>query len=266
MAASLTLPQWSPVFATGVTVDRTVDHTARCPRRNGARSSRPGSPAASGGGTALPTCSPQWSPVFATGVTWGVSASGLVGGHAAMEPGLRDRGHCPSPSRRRAGSVPAAMEPGLRDRGHLATRESKSLTASSPQWSPVFATGVTPVRHDQRPGGERRNGARSSRPGSPHRSGTPCSPARRRNGARSSRPGSRAGARPAQPRRSRAAMEPGLRDRGHPPRPRPAPLVTRPAAMEPGLRDRGHPGGGLLMSGHSSRAAMEPGLRDRGHL
>src|SRR5690606_27386216 len=61
---------------------------------------------------------PQWSPVFATGVT--LTA-------------------CPG----RAEDEVAAMEPGLRDRGHAFQGLSRSRAGSRPQWSPVFATGVT---------------------------------------------------------------------------------------------------------------------------
>ena len=60
---------------------------------------------------------PQWSPVFATGVTTNFAELVVEAVQAAMEPGLRDRGHanvtrCPSRD------PAAAMEPGLRDRGH----------------------------------------------------------------------------------------------------------------------------------------------------
>ena len=63
----LAKPQWSPVFATGVTRVSESSMTMRL--------------------------RPQWSPVFATGVTG--EHEGPVGGEpvAAMEPGLRDRGH-----------------------------------------------------------------------------------------------------------------------------------------------------------------------------
>ena len=136
-------PQWSPVFATGVTPDQ---------------------PPADIVGVAWP----QWSPVFATGVTpswppWTTaSESGrngarssrpgsLVGGTlhadgedvAAMEPGLRDRGHHPTPppacgagGRRPQWSPVFAT--GVTGRGLILT-----VPRSRPQWSPVFATGVT---------------------------------------------------------------------------------------------------------------------------
>ena len=60
---------------------------------------------------------PQWSPVFATGVTL------LLGPLAGDE-------------------LAAAMEPGLRDRGH-ASQDNRLARLERPQWSPVFATGVT---------------------------------------------------------------------------------------------------------------------------
>src|SRR5690606_13631779 len=156
-------------------------------------------------------------------------------------------------------------EPGLRDRGHVADGLLYSLVRDRPQWSPVFATGVTrPARSRRPPSTRRRNGARSSRPGS-HRAGRSTAP--------------EGGIEP---------MEPGLRDRGHliPPE-LPLTNVTW-AAMEPGLRDRGHPEavgmGFVLIRGrngarssrpgspdlalevaeHADWAAMEPGLRDRG--
>ena len=206
-------PQWSPVFATGVTVHRQrhfvrleaamepglrdrghLDHQDRLAAERGW---------------------PQWSPVFATGVTpigTTMSASGTI---AAMEPGLRDRGHpstwspstsCPwlpqwSPvfatGVTRDGRITppegviAAMEPGLRDRGHPAVSWCIDNPAAMPQWSPVFATGVTRRPPPRRAPRRSRNGARSSRPGSHDR------PAVRRD------------------RRVHAAMEPGLRDRGH---------------------------------------------------
>ena len=186
---------------------------------------------------------------------------------------------------------PAAMEPGLRDRGHVRRAAIRGPKGVGPQWSPVFATGVTP---DDPPWAPR--------------------PAPGRNGARSSRPGSRASGCDQGPEGCGAAMEPGLRDRGHPcygrraksaqVRPQWSPVFatgvtkkegrrvddpspcrngarsSRPgsraarlhvaehlaalAAMEPGLRDRGH-GPPPPRCRRQRAAAMEPGLRDRGH-
>ena len=229
-----------------------------------------------------------------------------------MEPGLRDRGHlrgAPAVRRHRR----AAMEPGLRDRGHQQQATARNNTAHKPQWSPVFATGVTSdgrvLRLDLNPaaamepglrdrghsstcprhtgGPWRRNGARSSRPGSrrpPGRGRSACStpqwspvfatgvtpssgPAGAtsgacRNGARSSRPGSL-------DRIQRvadvgvAAMEPGLRDRGHSTRCSARSTRSRrngARSSRPGSREH-------LAAGRVERepAAMEPGLRDRGH-
>src|SRR5690606_5260369 len=45
--------------------------------------------------------------------------------------------------RRGARVAAAAMEPGLRDRGHLAGLVPEQPGDAGPQWSPVFATGVT---------------------------------------------------------------------------------------------------------------------------
>ena len=208
---SVVLPQWSPVFATGVTRDvhparrgvglaamepglrdrghpgrhAAVGGARRC--RNGARSSRPGSLDA---------------------------AAFLVAARtAAMEPGLRDRGHL------RVGVVAAAvgaaaMEPGLRDRGHPSPDPTPIGELPAPQWSPVFATGVT------RRGGAAvtwldRNGARSSRPGSPAE--TPW----RIDAIFTPQwsPVFATGVTRARAFRARqvwaTAMEPGLRDRGH---------------------------------------------------
>src|SRR5690606_25475045 len=85
-------PQWSPVFATGVTAQK---------RSSSAAADRP-----------------QWSPVFATGVTKSASNASSAPSPAAMEPGLRDRGHPTLNREPVAWQVEAAMEPGLRDRGH----------------------------------------------------------------------------------------------------------------------------------------------------
>ena len=184
------MPQWSPVFATGVTRGTT---TCRCRSPRAAME-----PGLRDRGHVQEACLlqaarllPQWSPVFATGVT----AQGQRRDRdaaAAMEPGLRDRGHTstrtpcsrpsgcrngarssrpgspgfPSPDTEgdthgrngarssRPGSLDgdgravdavdvAAMEPGLRDRGHP-TPGRRFGTTALPQWSPVFATGVTP--------------------------------------------------------------------------------------------------------------------------
>src|SRR5690606_18132856 len=84
-------PQWSPVFATGVT-------PATSPASNGSDL-------------------PQWSPVFATGVTLGRQRLAARLPAAAMESGLRDRGHSGS-GHEPGHHLLAAMEPGLRDRGH----------------------------------------------------------------------------------------------------------------------------------------------------
>ena len=43
--------------------------------------------------TVIGDSSPQWSPVFATGVTAHGDGEGGAAARAAMEPGLRDRGH-----------------------------------------------------------------------------------------------------------------------------------------------------------------------------
>ena len=184
-------PQWSPVFATGVTSGSTPGSTPAVSCRNGARSSRPGSPPTASTSAAghpasrngarssrpgspgrgpshvrplLPSRNgarssrpgspvslsisasialrPQWSPVFATGVTSSGSAEGAALARAAMEPGLRDRGHASGDLPVQLRTIRAAMEPGLRDRGHMASRPYLNA-GSTPQWSPVFATGVT---------------------------------------------------------------------------------------------------------------------------
>ena len=62
-----------------------------------------------------------------------------------MEPGLRDRGH-PHRTEINLPGLPAAMEPGLRDRGHEIEQLLVQWKAARPQWSPVFATGVTRTR------------------------------------------------------------------------------------------------------------------------
>src|SRR5690606_16312359 len=112
----LLLPQWSPVFATGVTWwIRSVI-----------------------GRGVLP---PQWSPVFATGVTlmvpWRI---GVV--LAAMEPGLRDRGHRGGRGRPTPGG-PCRNGARSSRPGSPPDEVSTPKGGRPPQWSPVFATGVT---------------------------------------------------------------------------------------------------------------------------
>ena len=61
-----------------------------------------------------------------------------------MEPGLRDRGHRVPECKLRMPVIGAAMEPGLRDRGHWREKNAqRDGWPLAPQWSPVFATGVT---------------------------------------------------------------------------------------------------------------------------
>src|SRR5690606_29412811 len=80
MASSPVTPQWSPVFATGVTPWRRLAGGLDHARRNGARSSRPGSPAGLLHDAAAALLLPQWSPVFATGVTSPADAAGATMG------------------------------------------------------------------------------------------------------------------------------------------------------------------------------------------
>src|SRR5579875_2003327 len=128
------------------------------------------------------------------------------------------------------------MEPGLRDRENSTLLRCGAWTSGS------------------------RNGARPERPGK-HCDGRGCKVRRScRNGARPERPGKHTGEAKAE-HDTKAAMEPGLRDREN------GDLAGnreagRGAAMEPGLRDREN----LYQdTGHMDtvKAAMEPGLRDR---
>jgi len=108
------------------------------------------------------------------------------------------------------------MEPGHFDREDFGSNPDESTPERAPQWSPVISTGKTchprgsAVRGEQRRNGARsfrpgrhhsgchvdssalssRNGARSFRPGRPGKgSGSVTRPATGRNGARSFRPG-----------------------------------------------------------------------------
>ena len=158
-------PQWSPVFATGVTTRTSSPPRWRSSSRNGARSSRPGSPyAALDGwwqaglaamepglrdrGHPWSTCSPrhstspQWSPVFATGVTRPAYDHPLPAWVAAMEPGLRDRGHRDQRPAAPCTGAAAAMEPGLRDRGHMIWEAMLRPSLASPQWGASRMSGV----------------------------------------------------------------------------------------------------------------------------
>src|SRR5690606_41948730 len=131
----------------------------------------------------------------------------------------------------------AAMEPGLRDRGHLSLPTSRAA-GLPPQWSPVFATGVTgPPQVLLVPGRDA-----AMEPGLRDRGHWLRNPyfvyvMTSRNGARSSRPGSPAASPPsglAPP----SAMEPGLSDRGHDQR-RDHPDTHAPPALDPDPPHRG---------------------------
>ena len=132
-------PLWSPVVVTGKSGRR---------RRTSTMSRRP-----------------LWSPVVVTGKSSPRAGRRPRHGHAAMEPGRRDREESQYLHGERRFLVAAAMEPGRRDREERRRPSPRPRsTPTSPLWSPVVVTGKSSGPGARDPEGEvgRRYGARSS--------------------------------------------------------------------------------------------------------
>ena len=231
------VPQWSPVLETGNGGPDCVRTPPPRPRRNGARSWRPGMAPAPYG--AWPSPAPAAMEPGLGDREW-EHDRGLPGAHrqAAMEPGLGDREWHPSRSQRSSSHLAPQWSPVL-ETGNGARGQMRLSASARPQWSPVLETG---------------NGAMASVYAIADMHVPQWSPVLETGNGRSGRA---ARASPV----LRPQWSPVLETGNGVDLPG-APVLVQDAAMEPGLGDREWYLREVL-DALETAAAMEPGLGDR---